>query len=192
MTKSMEEIIQDGDLTPISKLVLADQEKNQYDKGFVFDRTLDILTEGHILSHVADKRVDLVLERAEFSTYLILHTQYEFRKTVRILRLTAKFIAAFIMKHRPKDKTTTPRSFHNQFQSFTTPNLTGGIERLTSDAVPLRLEYCAMASYIVTKTNPESNFIKLEDIYIQETCHQLQPLGHGFKDLIGDEWNPIS
>ena len=47
MTKDISQAIEDKILTPATDLVLSDNEKKDYDEGFVFDRTPDVLTRGH-------------------------------------------------------------------------------------------------------------------------------------------------
>ena len=43
----LEEMVADGDLTPVEQLVLQKEDKQDYEDGFVFERTPDVLTQGH-------------------------------------------------------------------------------------------------------------------------------------------------
>ena len=47
MSKDLEEMVADGDLTPVEPLVLQKEDKQDYEDGFVFERTPDVLTQGH-------------------------------------------------------------------------------------------------------------------------------------------------
>ena len=48
MRNSISEAVTSGTLTPISKLRLSDQETEDFNKGFIFEKTKDVLTKGHI------------------------------------------------------------------------------------------------------------------------------------------------
>ena len=104
MTKDLEDIVSEGILTPVSQLTLRDEEKKEYDEGFVIERSPDILTRGHLLtaSYSCNKtpqnRVDLVASRAKFSSYLLLPTKFSFDKSVRIMAIVYKFCEAFKKK----------------------------------------------------------------------------------------------
>ena len=104
MTKDLEDIVSEGILTPVSQLTLRDEEKKEYDEGFVIERSPDILTRGHLLtpSHSCNRtpqnRVDLVASRARFSSYLLLPTKFSFDKSVRIMAIVYKFCEAFKKK----------------------------------------------------------------------------------------------
>ena len=64
----LEEMVADGDLTPVEQLVLQKEDKQDYEDGFVFERTPDVLTQGH--TTLTANRADLVAKRVEFSEYL--------------------------------------------------------------------------------------------------------------------------
>ena len=48
MRNSISEAVTSGTLTPISKLRLSDQETEDFNKGFIFEKTKDVLTKGHV------------------------------------------------------------------------------------------------------------------------------------------------
>ena len=51
MTKDLDQIIEEKILTPASSLVMSDREQKEYEEGFVFDCTPDVLNQGHYNSH---------------------------------------------------------------------------------------------------------------------------------------------
>ena len=68
----------------IGDLRMSKEEKEDYDRGLVFERIPEILTIGHV---VTAKRVNLLEERAAHAKYLILPTKFSFPKTVRLRSL---------------------------------------------------------------------------------------------------------
>ena len=55
-----------------------------------FDKVPELLSRGH---HISEKRLGLIEQRAEFSQYLILPTQFSFPKVVRIMSLVIGFVS---------------------------------------------------------------------------------------------------
>ena len=104
MHEDLDVIIDQGILTPVSHLVVKDDEKQEYDEGFVMERSPDILTRGHLLTSPfahytsSSTRLEKVAIRASFSNYLIMPTKYSFDKVVRITALAYKFCKAFLRK----------------------------------------------------------------------------------------------
>ena len=91
MRYAVEDAIESGILTPVSKLRLSDREVEDFNKGFIYEKTKDILTKGHV-TVLATARVENVLSRAQFSNYLIPLNKYKFEKTVKVLAIMLKFI----------------------------------------------------------------------------------------------------
>ena len=91
MRHSVELAISAGILTPISQLRLSEKEAEDFNKGFIYEKTKDILTKGHT-TVLACKRVENVFSRAEFSKYLIPLNKFKFEKTVKVLSIIVKFI----------------------------------------------------------------------------------------------------
>ena len=108
MTGTMESALALHILTPSANLKVKDDEKEEFNKGLVFEQTPEILVRGHPIHHT--KRVDLVSVRAEFSNYLLLPTRFGFAKTVRVTAYVFKFINAFKClahkKNKPRHKFT--------------------------------------------------------------------------------------
>ena len=94
MRGEIDDAVEQGILTPASALRLTDKEEDSYKKGFVFEKSPEILTRGHAVMQVSI-RVTKVKERQEFSDYLIPPNKFKFEKTVRILSMIKKFIRNF-------------------------------------------------------------------------------------------------
>ena len=90
MQWDMDKIVEEGILTPIADLTLSEEDKSQYDEGFVFDKTPDILTRGHVTS-----REDKIATRLESSNYLINPTKWSVDKMFRIVALVFRFLRSF-------------------------------------------------------------------------------------------------
>ena len=95
----MENCVEEGILVPAKEISVTDSEKKEYDEGFVFERTPEIITRGHVVN----KRVEKVKERAEFSDYPLLPTKFAFAKTVRIYACVFKFLRGFKCLRRRKN-----------------------------------------------------------------------------------------
>ena len=84
MKLDLTQAVEDKILTPLEKLSMPDDLKEDYDKGFVYEKTKDILTRGHIVTNVVcgvthnKERVDLVYSRAACAEYLVLPTRFHF------------------------------------------------------------------------------------------------------------------
>ena len=101
MKSDISEAVKNKILTPLDKLCIQDEQKADYDKGFVFEKTKDILTKGHVVTTTIcgvvqnKERVDLVYSRAAFAKYIVLPTKYHFPSVVRIVGIVFKFIRSF-------------------------------------------------------------------------------------------------
>ena len=74
--------VSSGVLKPVQDLRLSTKEDlDTYYDGCVFDQIPEVLTRGHVLNQ---RRISLIQERAKFSKYLLLPTQFSYRRTVRI------------------------------------------------------------------------------------------------------------
>ena len=95
MKGEIDDALEQGILTPISKLrpeILTDEEDDSYKKGFVFEKSPEILTKGHPVMLAATGRVEKVKVRQEFSNYLIPPNKFKFEKLVRVIALVKKFL----------------------------------------------------------------------------------------------------
>ena len=78
MSMDLDKIIEQKILTPIQEHMMNDEDKEEFEEGFVIERTPDVLTRGHFgngnfsLQCNSSKRVDLVASRANYSKYIIL------------------------------------------------------------------------------------------------------------------------
>ena len=101
MKRDLAEAMKEKILTPLAKLSMPEDLKEDYDKGFVFDKTKDILTRGHVVTKVicgvAQNKdgIDLVYSRAATADYLLLPTKYNFPSVVRIVGIVWKFLKSF-------------------------------------------------------------------------------------------------
>ena len=113
MTESVEEAVKIGILTPATDLTMSGEEAEEFDQGFVFEKTPEVLTRGHVVLH--SKKVDCVRERLEFSNYVVDPLKFTFDKTVRIIALVHRYIR----NHNcMKNKLIVTKESTNKFQMF--------------------------------------------------------------------------
>ena len=94
MKGEIDDAISQGILTPAANLHVKENEEDDYNKGFVFEKTPEILTPGHV-TVLMNTRVENVKARAEFSEYLLSPTKFSFEKTVRIYATIWRFFKSF-------------------------------------------------------------------------------------------------
>ena len=83
-------------MTPALNLRASDEEKELYNKGFIFDKSAEILTKGHMVNIVANmSRSDKMAERATVSDFLFPLNRWPFMKNVRIMAYCGKFLSKF-------------------------------------------------------------------------------------------------
>ena len=195
MSKDLEEMVADGDLTPVEQLVLQKEDKQDYEDGFVFERTPDVLTQGH--TTLTANRADLVAKRVEFSEYLLLPTKYPFKKSVRILSICAKFLEAFKKKFLTGYSSKLPTWKEHRFEVYCTPpsgdfvskesNFVNEHQSEVKTKLPVRVEFCAMSSYY---NKGEMVHLRLSDDDVQDALGYLygkataEVLEFNKKDLI--------
>ena len=75
MQWDLDRIVKEGILTPIADLTLGEEHRLQYDEGFIFDKTPDILTRGHVTS-----RDDKIAGRLKSTNYMINPTKWSVDK----------------------------------------------------------------------------------------------------------------
>ena len=115
MRDDLKKAIDDKTITPLDKLSMPEEDKEDFEKGFVYEKTKDILTRGHIVTMVHcgvtlnKDRIDLVYSRAAYSGYLILPTKFHFPAVVRIMGIVWRFIKSFKCL---KGKLTTKPTFN--------------------------------------------------------------------------------
>ena len=83
MTKEISELILDGTLTPITDMVLQQNDQEGFNEGFVYERgTPECLTRGHFAMIAYEttelKRLPRVQERANIGNYIVFPTRYAF------------------------------------------------------------------------------------------------------------------
>ena len=92
----VQQAVDDGILVPAHQLRLNRESEEEFSKGLIFDSQIpEVITRGHIVN---PGRVSLLQQRAEFSSYLIIPTKFNFEKMVRIYG----YVMAFISKCRKK------------------------------------------------------------------------------------------
>ena len=93
MTQSVESAKNSNILKPASEIRMTNDDESEYEKGFVFERELEILVRGHSASYSAlhSERVERMKDRAEFSKYIFI-PKGSFSKVVTITSLVFKYI----------------------------------------------------------------------------------------------------
>ena len=97
MRDDLTKAVDDKILTPPESLSMPKDIK----QGFVYEKTKDILTRGHVVTMVHcgvtlnKVRIDLVYSRAAPSQYLLLPTRFHFPAVVRIMSIVWKFVKSF-------------------------------------------------------------------------------------------------
>ena len=71
MKGEIDDALEEGILTPASKLRLTEEEDDSFKKGFVFEKTPEILSMGHAVMLV-NARAEKVKERQEFSNAIFI------------------------------------------------------------------------------------------------------------------------
>ena len=144
MQDTVEAAINAGILKPVDQLRMMEKEEEDYEKGFLFEKTPELLVRGHVSQEVsdenlgdqlqeeldqdqlisnkaADTRVEKMAKRAAYSRYIIQPSKYDFRKIVRITGYVFKFIRLCKFKRLAKaDKT---------FKMFPASFITWGTEK---------------------------------------------------------------
>ena len=91
MHKEIPQLIQDGTLTPINELIIPTDEKDDFDKGFVFKYgALNMATQGFASQDLHNTSTERTTQRAEFSDYLKIPTKFKFPRIVRTLAICTK------------------------------------------------------------------------------------------------------
>ena len=94
MSQSVDSAINSAILRPSSELRLNNQDEEEYERGFVIEKEIEILVKGHMVEQyrvLHSDRVDKMMLRAQFSDYLFL-PMFSFRKVICITSLVYKFI----------------------------------------------------------------------------------------------------
>ena len=90
MTMDIQEAKDQGFIKSARELKIREEQEVDFKKGLIFEKVPNLLTRGH---HVAERRLELLEKRAEFSKYEILPTKHSFPKLVRIMSIVAGFIS---------------------------------------------------------------------------------------------------
>ena len=94
MNEEVDDAVSQGILTPAANLRIKDEEEEDFNKGFVFEKTPEILTPGHI-TVLLNSRVENVKARAEYSQYLLSPTKFKFEKVIRCYAMVWRFLKSF-------------------------------------------------------------------------------------------------
>ena len=127
MREEIDDAVEKGILVPAKNLRLDDKEEDAYKKGFIYEKTPEILTPGHAAMTTAEPvsgwyptlRVEKVKERQEFSDYLIPPNHFKFEQLVRIYAMVRKFIRNIQSKPMQRKMLDTSLRFQ---MFFTTGN----------------------------------------------------------------------
>ena len=118
MTGSVEAAVDKDIIKPAAELRMTESEEPQFKEGFIFERTPEILIHGHVAK---EERVDKMIQRSQFSNYIIEPTKYNFRKIVRITSYVFKFLRLMKMKlKKVEDKS---------FKTFSASFITWGTDK---------------------------------------------------------------
>ena len=90
MKGSMEDALEKDIIKHAGNLRLNDNEKEEYDRGLIFEKCPQILIKGH--GAFATNRIQKMASRAEFSKYLFMPTKFNFRKVVRVTACMFKYL----------------------------------------------------------------------------------------------------
>ena len=148
MTGTVQDAINADILKPADQLRMMEKEEEDYEKGFLFEKTPELLVRGHISNEVsdegleplqgspqdqqvnvvndvnvadADTRAGKMAKRANFSRYIVQPTKYNFQKVVRITGYVYKFIR--LCKYRRLAKAD------KSFKMFPASYITWGTEK---------------------------------------------------------------
>ena len=180
MEHEIDNVVQQGILTPIADLMMKPEDQTEYDEGFVLERSPDILTQGHLVHLASPERVQRTAARASYTKYIILPTKFNFPKVVRILGIVTKFVQAFKRKWSKKCGAELLLPPPIQFRSLLVlPN------DLIQDNTPrLGLEFSALASYYRAANNTDcsscthvictcTSLFRLDEKELQWALHYL-------------------
>ena len=130
MTGSVEAAVDKDILKPAANLKVSEKEDEEFLKGFVFERTPEILVHGH---QVNQERVNKMTKRAEFSNYIFMPTKYDFRKTVKITALVFKYIRCLKAKVSARTgKDVKSENVEQRFKMFPASFQSSSIQSSTS------------------------------------------------------------
>ena len=93
MTESVENAVNVGILTPAKDLTMDLEEREEFNQGFVFEKTPEILTRGHVA--LLSNRAENVGKRLQFSNYIVNPLKHSFKKTVGVISIIIRFIRSF-------------------------------------------------------------------------------------------------
>ena len=187
MSEEVSDLIKDGTLTPISNMVLQQDDQEEFNEGFVYERgTPECLTRGH-LAMVSHETTDpetcpRVLERASVGKYILFPTKYAFPKVVRILSICLKFIRALRKKWSKKEVMfKEPPLHYNSFLLSGKSHDPLPVHTLAftyTQGMPLTIQFEAYASYYVhdnaePKVHYSTNGLRLSNDEIQWSLHYL-------------------
>ena len=118
MSQSKDSAINSDILKPSSELRLNNDDEDEYEKGFVIERELEILVRGHMASLYSvqhAERVEKMRERAEFSKYVFL-PKFSFKKVVAITSIIFKFIDKLYHKVRERREVSQRPDISSKFK----------------------------------------------------------------------------
>ena len=110
MKGSLDDALKADIIKPAADLRMADNDEAEFDKGVILERTPEILIRGHEVD-----RQSKILERAEFSKYILMPTKYNFRKVVIITSLVFKFITKVCKYNKFKPTENSYKMFPASF-----------------------------------------------------------------------------
>ena len=127
MRGEINDAVSAGILTPVTSLRLKEEQEEDYKKGFIYEKSPEILTKGHLVL-TTNSRLDKVMERQLFSDYLIPPNKWTFEKVVRVQAMVRKWFRDFKCSKKRKLLEVDP---NHQFQMFPVHNAQCSVNSFT-------------------------------------------------------------
>ena len=174
MKKPITSLVIDGTLKPATELKINEENEKDYEDGFIYERTPEILTPGH-LAHSSQSEEDSaksrkmkIAERAKFSNYLISPTRFKFDKVVRILGYVKKHLKIRFEKSASYQKKICQKAKETKFSIFhiSSSSFMEGLESQEGnvDEIPLQTHFNPSPVKVVVAEVEKNVELKPEDI----------------------------
>ena len=92
MRGSVEDAVNDGILKPAKELAMNNEEEEHFLKGFIFEKSKEVLTRGHL---TLPEKIEKARERGQVAGYIFNPAKFRFDKTVRVLSIVFRFLKSF-------------------------------------------------------------------------------------------------
>ena len=177
MTMDIGEAVKAGFIKPASELRISKEQENEYREGLVFGDRYEDVTMGHTGTSVNilnETRVKKLVERTEFSNYILLPTKFSFPSVVRIYSYIFKFIRN-VSKGRKMQGSLLAET-RLWFSAF--PCQVGSVDmnilQINSESLPVNSSYglSVVNHFALKKLVPSSN-VSIAPCILSEDCLHL-------------------